>query len=85
MRTTIDIQDAIFRRAKSIAAAKGLSLKAFINSAVIHEMERMEAPSEPNTTRVEFPIVPSNKPGKRKLTAEKIHDLLEEEDLDALS
>lgn len=85
MRTTIDIQDPLFRRVKSVAASRGLSLKAFINSAVIHEMERLERPTERSAARIEFPIVPSNNPGKRKLTTDRIHDLLEEEDLDALS
>ncbi len=85
MRTTIDIQDPIFRQAKSIAAAKGLSLKAFINAALVRELDRLEHPAEPRASRVEFPIVPSNHPGRRKLTNGRIHELLEEEDLDALS
>ena len=85
MRTTIDIPGPIFRRAKGIAASKGLSLKAVINSAVIHERERLEQPAEPSAARIEFPIVPSNRPSKRKLANERIHELLDEEVLDALS
>lgn len=34
MKTTIDLPDPIFRRAKATAAVEGLSLKAFITRAV---------------------------------------------------
>ena len=40
MRTTIDIPDALFRRAKATAAARGLTLKQFIVNAVEHEISQ---------------------------------------------
>jgi hypothetical protein len=40
MRTTIDIPDALFLRAKATAAARGLTLKQFVVNAVEHEIIR---------------------------------------------
>lgn len=34
MKTTVDLPDALFRRAKATAADRGMSLKAFITRAV---------------------------------------------------
>lgn len=34
MKTTLEIPDVIFRRAKSIAAAQGISLREFVTEAV---------------------------------------------------
>ena len=34
MKTTLEIPDAIFRRAKSIAAQRGVALRAFVTEAV---------------------------------------------------
>lgn len=40
MKTTIDLPDPLFRRAKATAATQGISLKAFITSAVESSLER---------------------------------------------
>ena len=34
MKTTLEIPDAVFRRAKSAAAARGIPLRAFVTEAV---------------------------------------------------
>lgn len=34
MKTTLEIPDAIFRRAKSVAARRGIALRAFVTEAV---------------------------------------------------
>ena len=34
MKTTVDLPDALFRRAKATAAERGMSLKSFISRAV---------------------------------------------------
>ncbi|HKO10495.1 MAG TPA: hypothetical protein VJV22_00905 [Acidobacteriaceae bacterium] len=34
MKTTLEIPDPIFRRAKSVAAARGIALRAFVTEAV---------------------------------------------------
>jgi hypothetical protein len=38
MRTTIDMPDALFRRTKALAAARGVTLKQIIISAVEREI-----------------------------------------------
>ena len=85
MRTTIDIPDPLFRRIKSVAASKGLSLKEFINSAAVRELERLERPAEQNAGWGSFPLVPSGRSTKVPLTNDKVLELLAEDELDALS
>lgn len=43
MRTTIEIPDALFRRTKSLAAARGITLKRLIVTAVEREVEPVRA------------------------------------------
>jgi hypothetical protein len=45
MRTTIRIEDTLYRRAKSRAAAGGRSVGEFIEDAVRDALERRPAPS----------------------------------------
>jgi hypothetical protein len=40
MRTTIDMPDALFRRTKAVAAARGVTLKQMIVNAVEHEINQ---------------------------------------------
>jgi len=40
MKTTLEIPDSTFRRAKSLAASKGLSLKQFFNEALEDKLKR---------------------------------------------
>lgn len=43
MKTTLEIPDPIFRRAKSVAAQRGIPLRAFVTEAV---MEKLDAVSK---------------------------------------
>ena len=43
MKTTLEIPDSIFRRAKSLAAQRGIPLRALVTEAV---MEKLEASSK---------------------------------------
>jgi hypothetical protein len=45
MKTTLDIPDAIFRKAKSAAAEKGITFREFVSSAVAEKL-RQEAGSD---------------------------------------
>ncbi|MEZ5401418.1 MAG: hypothetical protein R2729_17235 [Bryobacteraceae bacterium] len=48
MKTTIEIPDALFRRAKATAAGEGKSLKEFVTEAVAAKLGvREEASQEP--------------------------------------
>ena len=39
MKTTLEIPDPIFRRAKSVAAQRGIPLRAFVTEAVEEKLE----------------------------------------------
>jgi hypothetical protein len=79
MRTTVDLPDNLFRRAKAVSSLDGLSLKEFITSAIEHELETRQLKLNPK--RVSLPIVRSKNPGSVRVTAEQIAALLEAEDL----
>jgi hypothetical protein len=55
MRTTIDMPDALFRQTKSIAAARGLTLKEFIINAL--ERETRLEPASAQQRRSPFPLI----------------------------
>ena len=48
MKTTLEIPDAVFRRAKSLAAERGIPLREFVTQAVqdklVNESRSMEKP-----------------------------------------
>ena len=75
MKTTIDLPDPVFRRAKATAATRGISLKAFITSAVESSLER------PKMTVSELL---ANLPRVPKETLETIRRRVEESDGDDL-
>ena len=77
MRTTLEIPDQLFRRAKAEASLRGTSLKRFIATALEHELKRNKtSPSKP----VNLPLVPSDKPGSVRITAERVAAALDNED-----
>jgi hypothetical protein len=39
VKTTLEIPDPIFRRAKSVAAQRGIPLRAFVTEAVVEKLE----------------------------------------------
>jgi hypothetical protein len=39
MKTTLEIPDAVFRRAKSVAARRGIPLRAFVTEAVEEKLD----------------------------------------------
>jgi len=81
MRATIDLPDALFRRAKAVSSLQGKTLKEFITRAVEHELAANAVRLEPR--RVEFPLVRSKRPGSIRVTPDRIAALLAHEDLDA--
>lgn len=55
MRTTIDLPDALFRRAKATAAVRGVSMKKLVVAAIERETQPA-APPKPTKQRP-FPTV----------------------------
>lgn len=47
MKTTLEIPDAIFRRAKSVAAERGIPLRAFISEALADKLRADNGKSKP--------------------------------------
>jgi hypothetical protein len=76
MRTTLEIPDDLFRRAKSKSALLGISLKDYISSALERELES-PARRESKSRRVKLPLIHSKKPGMLRLTNAEIEDLLD--------
>ncbi|TLD71027.1 hypothetical protein FEM03_08925 [Phragmitibacter flavus] len=72
MRTTIEIPDALFKQAKSRAAASSVTLKELVIDALQSKLS--VAPSA-EKVRVRIPMVPSANPGSNKLTAARIKEL----------
>ncbi len=83
MRTTVDLSEDLYRKAKAISALQGVSLKQLITRAVAREIENYPITAEHN--RIEFPLVRSSRPGSAKITPELIAKLLETEDLNVSS
>jgi hypothetical protein len=47
VKTTLEIPDAIFRRAKSVAAERGIPLRAFISEALADKLRADNGKSKP--------------------------------------
>ena len=70
VRATIDLPDAVFRRAKAVSSLQGTTLKEFITRAVEHELAGSAVRLE--TRRVEFPLVRARRPGSIRVTPDRI-------------
>lgn len=81
MRTTIDINDALYKKVKVTAAMNGLTLKEFITRAVKHELESSGTGFE--SRRARLPLVPSENPGSLVISSDDIAAVLEREDFHA--
>lgn len=46
MKTTLEIPDSIFRRAKSVAAQRGVALRVFVTEAVEEKLTGASKPGE---------------------------------------
>ncbi len=47
MKTTIEIPDPLFRRAKSVAAKRGIALRVFVTEALAEKLRADESPQKP--------------------------------------
>lgn len=76
MRTTVDLPDALFRRAKACAAARGQSLKTFLRLA----LEREVGAGTSEHARVDVPLIRSRSRRTIRLTNEDIERIVADED-----
>ena len=84
MKTTVELPDAVFRRAKAEAAMEGRALRAFILDAVEHELARAKEGGLPRR-RVKLPLIRSRRPGSLLITGEAVAASLAAEDAHALA
>jgi len=93
MRTTVDIPEDLLRRTKAEAALRGCPLKDFVNEAlrvalrapaqVVAEAEPVYGDEQRIGEGCVFPLISgADGPALRDLTAERIHGILEEEEVD---
>ena len=92
MRTTLDIPEDLLRRAKAEAALRGHSLKDFVTEAIRAALRAPDvvAEGEPSYGDEQvvgedcvFPLIRgSGGPALRDLTPERVHEILEEEEVE---
>ncbi|MCH6258687.1 type II toxin-antitoxin system VapB family antitoxin [Puniceicoccaceae bacterium K14] len=80
MRTTIDLPDELVRRAKSIAAKKGLSLKTLFTRALQKETSSLEGIGDASPQHVQFPLIKSKAPLSQTISNATIEDCLSQDD-----
>jgi hypothetical protein len=79
MRTTVDLPDEVFRRAKIVAVERGTTLRELVRQALSREIGLDVSTSEIQK-RTEFPIFGSKSPGTLDLKNEDLSRLESEED-----
>ncbi len=94
MRTTLDIPEDVLRKAKSEAALRGIPLKDYVTEAIraaLQDDTASVAESGPDYGSDEqvladdcvFPLIRgAGGPALRDLTPERVHEILEEEEVD---
>ena len=78
MRTTLELPDAVARRAKLAAVRRDMSLKDLVVAALERELDAGTA--KPKGGALELPLIPSKKPGSRRLSPDDVHDILVREE-----
>ncbi|MBI2378892.1 MAG: type II toxin-antitoxin system VapB family antitoxin [Deltaproteobacteria bacterium] len=77
MKTTIEIDDRLFERAKREAARQGITLRALVNGALQASLAPRARGIEP--FELQFPVVHDDEPPAVDLTDRRsLHDLVDE-------
>ncbi len=79
MRTTLDLPDEIFQRAKIAAVEQGTTLRELVGQALAHKLG-LAAVGAHTRKRMRFPIFASASPGKLNLTNAALSKIEGEED-----
>jgi hypothetical protein len=74
MRTTLDLPDALFRRAKIEAVHRGITFRALVSSAI--EREIAPARDRPLGRRAVLPLIRSRTPAVYDLKPERVSEIL---------
>ncbi|MDP9087351.1 MAG: hypothetical protein M3O26_01215 [Pseudomonadota bacterium] len=78
MKTTLDMDDKLMRRAKREAAASGVSLRTFVEDALRARMLPTSTPRQP--FKLELPIIEGRRPPAVDIAdRDALYDLMEGE------
>jgi hypothetical protein len=72
MKTTLEIDDEIFRRVKAKAALEGIRLRDFVNQALRMRLTQ-GPPSQERTRRLRFPLIECGPPGTLQIPEDIAH------------
>ncbi len=78
-KTTIELDDAVYRELKIRAAEQGITMKEFVESAVRAALSGEKGRKQ--RVRVKFPLIESKNPGP-VVTLEEINRAIEEADIE---
>lgn len=81
MRTTIDLPDDLYRKAKVLAAQRGVSLKTLIAESLAKSVVSDAAPQPKRGRSTPFPVLFDGR--VKALTGAEIAEILAEEDRDS--
>jgi hypothetical protein len=76
MRTTVDLDEALFRKAKAHAALRGIRFKKLVEDGLKLALEKPAAQGE----RVVFPLIPSQSKKKLKIPADIAYRVQQKDD-----
>ncbi len=78
MKTTLDMDEELLRRAKQLAAAEGVSLRTFVEDALRARM--LPAPGGRKPFKLALPVVEGRKPPAVDIgDRDALYDLMERE------
>ena len=78
MRTTVDLDDALFRKAKAQAALRGIKFKKLVEDGLKLALEKSTATKRP--FHIKFPILDKGSKRKVKIPPDIVHRMDEQED-----
>lgn len=79
MQTTLDLSDSLYQRAKQAAALAGVSVEQFVATALEQQL-RIPPARTIHSQRVQVPLVRSKQPGSRNLSADRVAEILDQDD-----
>jgi hypothetical protein len=80
VQTALELPQSLYDQAERAARSQGVSVAEFVAEA-LEEKLRAARRATGKGRRVELPVVPSGHPGTRPLSAERVAELLREDDV----
>ena len=79
MKTTLDMDENLLRRAKELAAAAGISLRDFVEDALRARM--LPSPAAPKPFKLKLPVVVGRRPPTLDIAdRDALYDLMERDE-----